>query len=225
MTHLQFPESFLERVNKLRRELNEISREVQLMIDGTEAYLMVEGCEINLVERYKINLVELSSNEGAPQENDILLPDTLDVVVAPAEMHDLTRAMLNHDVAGLLSVAMDLAVLKKQQVNAYRRLGAGVTRALSSKWGANLPDSAEDKNTYPRSWDVITKEPPAGNFRLDLLWRWDRRSSPLKEEMFEMVLEGPNKPDLDKVNGDRKKLMDEGVFAFNKFIISTELPT
>ncbi|CAJ0847541.1 5785_t:CDS:2, partial [Entrophospora sp. SA101] len=37
------------------------------------------------------------------------------------------------------------------------------------------------------------------------------------------VSEGPNNPDLDKVNGDRKKLMDEGVFALNKFMISTEL--
>ncbi|CAG8634949.1 8482_t:CDS:1, partial [Diversispora eburnea] len=85
MTHLQFPEGFLKRVNRLRRELNEIFREAQLMIDGTGAYLMVEECEINLVEGCKINLVEPSNNEGASQENDVLLPYALDVVAALAE--------------------------------------------------------------------------------------------------------------------------------------------
>ncbi|CAG8612971.1 3196_t:CDS:2, partial [Diversispora eburnea] len=170
MNHLQFPEGFLERVIRLRRELNEIFREAQLMIDGTGAYLMVEGCEINLVEGCKINLVEPSNNEGAPQENNVLPPYTLDVIAALAEMHDLTGAMLDHNVAGLLSVAMDLAKTQKL----YSCLPGkpdgcinktGVTRALSPKWGANLPDSAEDKNTHPRSQDVTTKEPPAGEER------------------------------------------------------------
>nr|CAG8542386.1 9982_t:CDS:2 [Entrophospora candida] len=44
-------------------------------------------------------------------------------------------------------------------------------------------------------------------------------------EEFEKVSEGPNNPDPDKVNVDRKKLMDEGVFVLNKFMISTELAT
>jgi len=35
--------------------------------------------------------------------------------------------------------------------------------------------------------------------------------------------EGPNNPDPDKINGDKKKLMNEGVFALNKFMMSTEL--
>lgn len=38
------------------------------------------------------------------------------------------------------------------------------------------------------------------------------------------VSEGPNNPDPDKIKGDRTKLMNEGVFALNKFMISTELP-
>ncbi|CAI2194716.1 5492_t:CDS:2, partial [Funneliformis geosporum] len=38
------------------------------------------------------------------------------------------------------------------------------------------------------------------------------------------VSEDPNNPDLDKINGDRKKLMNEGVFALNKFMMSIELP-
>ena len=37
------------------------------------------------------------------------------------------------------------------------------------------------------------------------------------------VSEGPNNPDPDKISGDRKKLMNEGVFALNKFMMSTEL--
>ncbi|RHZ68231.1 hypothetical protein Glove_296g68 [Diversispora epigaea] len=35
----------------------------------------------------------------------------------------------------------------------------------------------------------------------------------------------PNKPDPDKFNNDRQKLMKEGVFALNKFMTRTKLPT
>jgi len=35
----------------------------------------------------------------------------------------------------------------------------------------------------------------------------------------------PSKPDLDKFSNDRKKLMKEGVFALNKFMMRTNLPT
>lgn len=34
-----------------------------------------------------------------------------------------------------------------------------------------------------------------------------------------------NNPDPDKIHGDRRKLLDEGVFALNKFMLSIELPT
>ena len=39
------------------------------------------------------------------------------------------------------------------------------------------------------------------------------------------VSEGPDDPDPDKINSDRSKLMKEGVFALNKFMTSTKLPT
>ncbi|CAG8502440.1 2995_t:CDS:2 [Acaulospora morrowiae] len=42
---------------------------------------------------------------------------------------------------------------------------------------------------------------------------------------FLEVSEGPNNPDPGIVYEDREKLMDEGVFALNKFMISTGLPT
>ncbi|CAG8721238.1 11481_t:CDS:2, partial [Funneliformis caledonium] len=38
------------------------------------------------------------------------------------------------------------------------------------------------------------------------------------------VSEGPNNPDPDKINDDRHKLLSEGVFGLNKFMLSTELP-
>ncbi|CAG8537977.1 4070_t:CDS:2 [Diversispora eburnea] len=38
------------------------------------------------------------------------------------------------------------------------------------------------------------------------------------------VSEGSNDPNPDKIRGDRRKLMNEGVFALNKFVLSTELP-
>nr|CAG8518465.1 15043_t:CDS:2 [Entrophospora candida] len=39
------------------------------------------------------------------------------------------------------------------------------------------------------------------------------------------VSEGSNNPDPDKINEDRQKLMNEGVFAINKFMTRTRLPT
>ncbi|CAG8692821.1 2745_t:CDS:2, partial [Acaulospora morrowiae] len=39
------------------------------------------------------------------------------------------------------------------------------------------------------------------------------------------VSEGPNNPDPDKIKEDREKLMKEGVFAINKFMTGTGLPT
>ncbi|CAG8648453.1 10346_t:CDS:1, partial [Diversispora eburnea] len=115
MFNLQIPEGFQERVNRLRKELCEISREAQLIIDNTGAYLVVEGCGIDLVGP--------ESSEGTPQENDTLLPYALDVMTAPEETHDLTEAILDHDMAGLLSVATDPANSSGQRVNAYRKLG------------------------------------------------------------------------------------------------------
>ncbi|CAG8544188.1 10635_t:CDS:2 [Funneliformis mosseae] len=38
------------------------------------------------------------------------------------------------------------------------------------------------------------------------------------------VSEGLNNPDPDKINDDRHKLLSEGVFSLNKFMLSTELP-
>ncbi|CAG8530259.1 16109_t:CDS:2, partial [Acaulospora colombiana] len=38
------------------------------------------------------------------------------------------------------------------------------------------------------------------------------------------VSEGPNNPDPDKISEDRRKLLNEGVFGLNKFMLSTELP-
>jgi hypothetical protein len=58
-----------------------------------------------------------------PQENDMLLPYVLEAVTTPEEVRDLTEAVFDHDVAGLLSVATDPDNPNGQRVNAYRRLG------------------------------------------------------------------------------------------------------
>jgi hypothetical protein len=115
MTHLQISESFCERVNRLREELLEISSGAQLVLDNTGAYLVTEG--------YAINLGEPTVSEVMPQENDMLLPYVLEAVTTSEEVRDLTEAMFDHDVAGLLSVATDPDNLNGQRVNAYRRLG------------------------------------------------------------------------------------------------------
>ena len=115
MAHLQISESFYERVNRLREELLEISSGAQLILDNTGAYLVTEG--------YAINLGEPTNSEVMPQENDLLLPYVLDVVTTPEEVRDLTEAVFDYDVAGLLSVATDPDNQNGQRVNAYRKLG------------------------------------------------------------------------------------------------------
>ncbi|CAG8666172.1 2653_t:CDS:2 [Funneliformis mosseae] len=37
------------------------------------------------------------------------------------------------------------------------------------------------------------------------------------------VSEGPNNPDPDKINEDRRNLLSESVFGLNKFMLNTEL--
>lgn len=125
MTHLQISESFCERVNRLREELLEISSGAQLVLDNTGAYLVTEG--------YAINLGESVNSEVMPQENDMLLPYVLEVVTTSEEVRDLTEAMFDHDVAGLLSIATDPDNSNGQRVNAYRRLGEYICTSQESR--------------------------------------------------------------------------------------------
>jgi hypothetical protein len=125
MTHLQISESFYERVNRLREELLEISSGAQLVLDNTGAYLVTEG--------YAINLGESVNSEVMPQENDMLLPYVLEVVTTSEEVRDLTEAMFDHDVAGLLSIATDPDNSNGQRVNAYRRLGEYICTSQESR--------------------------------------------------------------------------------------------
>ena len=130
MNHLQISENFCERVNKLREELVGISRDAQLIIDDTGAYLIAEG--------YAINLGETANNVITLQENDVLLPYVLDAVTAPEELHDLTEVIFDHDVAGLLSVTTDPANLNGQRVNAYRKLGEYICASQENRTAAMI---------------------------------------------------------------------------------------
>jgi hypothetical protein len=105
-------------------------RGTQLIIDDTGAYLITEGCAINLGEPV--------SNEVISQENDLLLPYALDAVTAPEELHDLTEVIFDHDVAGLLSVAIDPVNLNGQRVNAYRKLGEYICASQESRTATTI---------------------------------------------------------------------------------------
>ncbi|RHZ70503.1 hypothetical protein Glove_271g25 [Diversispora epigaea] len=83
--------------------------------------------EKRLTARYAINLGGPTSDEVVQQENDMLLPYVLDTITAPEEVHDLTEAVFDHNIAGLLSVATDPDNPNGQRVNAYRRLGEYVS--------------------------------------------------------------------------------------------------
>jgi len=130
MTHLQISESFCERVNRLREELLELSRGAQLILDNTGAYLVTEG--------YAINLGGPTSDEVVQQENDMLLSYVLDTITAPEEVRDLTEAVFDHDIAGLLSVATDPDNPNGQRVNAYRRLGEYISAFQETRTATSI---------------------------------------------------------------------------------------
>jgi hypothetical protein len=151
MNHLQISESFCERVNKLREELVEISRDAQLVIDDTGVYLIAEGCAINL--RGTVNDVAIS------QENDVLPPYVLEAVTAPEELHDLTEVMYDHDVAGLLSVATNPANLNGQRVNAYRRLGEYICVSLENRTATEIKRELQEYSHQngPRIYQIAQR--------------------------------------------------------------------
>jgi hypothetical protein len=151
MNHLQISESFCERVNKLREELVEISRDAQLVIDNTGVYLIAEG--------YAINLGETANDVATPQESDVLLPYVLEAVTAPEELHDLTEVMFDHDVAGLLSVATNPANPNGQRVNAYRRLGEYICASQENRTAAMIKRELQEHSHQngPRIYQIAQR--------------------------------------------------------------------
>ncbi|RHZ71619.1 hypothetical protein Glove_256g153 [Diversispora epigaea] len=147
MTHLQISESFCERVNRLREELLELSRGAQLILDDTGAYLVTEG--------YAIDLGGPTGDEVVQQENDMLLPYVLDTITAPEEVHDLTEAVFDHDIAGLLSVATDPDNPNGQRVNAYRRLGEYISTFQEIPTDPDNPNG-QRVNAYRRLGEYIS---------------------------------------------------------------------
>src|SRR6185436_12922565 len=176
MTHLQISESFCEQVNRLREELLELSRGAQLILDNTGAYLVTEG--------YAINLGGPTSDEVVQQENDMLLPYVLDTITAPEEVRDLTEAVFDHDITGLLSVATDPDNPNGQRVNAYRRLGEYISAFQETRTATSIKHELQGyshqngSRTYQiaqrirsltvASQNVATKESSTGHTRLDL---------------------------------------------------------
>ena len=151
MAHLQISESFYERINKLREELLGISKTAQLILDDTGAYLVTEG--------HTISLGEPANNEVMPQEYDMLLPYALDVVATPEEVHDLTEAMFDHDVAGLLSVATDSDNENGQRVNAYRKLGDYICASQENRTATSIKQELQGHSHQngPRTYQIAQR--------------------------------------------------------------------
>ncbi|CAG8634493.1 3089_t:CDS:2 [Funneliformis mosseae] len=71
---------------------------------------------------------------------------------------------------------------------------------------------------------AMINTPEQNDFKADGVLELFER--PMQIPLFLLeVSEGPKNLDLDKINEDRQKLMKEGVFAINKFMTRTELPT
>jgi hypothetical protein len=128
MAHLQISESLYERISRLREELLEVPGDVQLIIEKTRAYMITEGCVINLEPASVV----------APQEKDVLLPYALDMVAAPEEVHDLTETVSSHDTGGLLVIATDPANPNGQRLNAYRKLGEYIQISQESRTATSI---------------------------------------------------------------------------------------
>ncbi|CAG8492374.1 12243_t:CDS:2 [Acaulospora morrowiae] len=79
------------------------------------------------------------------------------------------------------------------------------------------------ENTSERSWTAHLNSKVI-NYRADRVAEFRKR--PKQIPMFLLEVSGnPNNSDPDKFATDRKKLMNEGVFALKKFMTKTNLPT
>ncbi|CAG8645853.1 7969_t:CDS:2, partial [Dentiscutata heterogama] len=104
-----------------------------------------------------------------------------------------------------------------------------IVKSVSSHLDTIIKMNGAMKNTPERTWtahrSISTKiDVQENGFKADGVLEFFER--PMQIPLFLLeVSEGPNNPDPDKINEDRQKLMNEGVFAINKFMTRTGLPT
>nr|CAG8571508.1 5864_t:CDS:2 [Entrophospora candida] len=94
-----------------------------------------------------------------------------------------------------------------------------------NKYTTNFRNIEEFEKYFLCEQDIATKiDIPSNGYKADGVLEFFERPRQIPLFLLE-VSEGPNNLDPNKINVDRKKLMDEGVFVLNKFMISTELAT
>jgi len=108
-----------KRVHELRRELQQILGEGQVIIDNTGAYLVTENTVTEIDQP--------TNNEIITEYNDTLTTYAMDVFTA-LEEYDQTS---NLDLDGLLRIATDIHVTNGQRMSAYKKLGDYLQEAQS----------------------------------------------------------------------------------------------
>ena len=111
MNTISIPNNLRKRVHELRRELQQILGEAQVIIDNTGAYL-VTGDAVTEID-------QPTNNEIITQYNDTLTTYTMDIFTA-LEEPDQT---IDLDLDGLLRIVTDMHSTNGQRMNAYKRIG------------------------------------------------------------------------------------------------------
>jgi hypothetical protein len=137
----QITESFYENVYKIQEELQSITKEVQLIVDHTGAYLVAEN-SVTRIER--------------PTTGDTLLPYAMDAVTALEESHDLTKAVHDQDIEGLAIIAVNPASGNGQRINAYRRLGNYIHDAQTRQTATAVKQELQKRSQQngPRMYQI-----------------------------------------------------------------------
>ena len=111
MNTIPISNNLRRRVHELRRELQQILGEAQVIIDNTGAYLVTESTVTEIDQPV--------NNEIDTQYNDTLMIYAMNIFTA-LEEHDQTT---NLDVDSLLRIATDIHGTNGQRMSAYKRLG------------------------------------------------------------------------------------------------------
>ncbi|CAG8544051.1 2457_t:CDS:2 [Diversispora eburnea] len=121
----------------------------------------------------------------------------------------------------------DLYIIKSisSHIDGFTKMKGILENTSERSWTAHILSFLDSIQYFSCERTIPTKlDLQVTDYKADGVAEFFKR--PNQIPMFLLEVSGdPNKPDPDKFNNDRQKLMKEGVFALNKFMTRTKLPT
>ncbi len=134
MNTIPISNNLRRRVHELRRELQQILGEAQVILDNSGAYLVTESTVTEIDQP--------TNNEIDTQYNDTLTVYAMDIFTA-LEEYDQTIYL---DLDGLLRIATNVHGTNGQRMSAYKRLGDYLQDAQSKCTVTTLKRELHDRS-------------------------------------------------------------------------------